>query len=677
MNIVRISSASIAVPFIVLALLGCTDQPSPGPGESTATGSAPGWEKIYDRPADSATSIDILDDVFGLAVIGQTLQRTDDGGRSWQPIDTAPTDVGNVAIADRLHWWLFGTREEVMRTDDGGETWQPQQLGTEAPLNGFSAVNEQEAWITAYDAPLQGFPPHGDSAFLRTINGGATWTRVAIPGYGIYLGNWFVDEDDGWVLATQCHPGDPTGPPEGLATPSAPPCEDVETLLHTGNGGASWEIVATEPDFIPGDLQRIDRDRAFGRCAAPDCALQALYSTVDGGRTWSIRYEFDAYEVSGLRFASDRDGWVRLMKCGPPGGSCQFIISYERTRDGGQTWEPIEELSAMGRAFDATSSSVVAAVAGATGISYHDPVTHEWRPAATNAGPEPRQIVFISPEIGFASGDNGSRLFTEDGGRSWVTQEESGWWGVVPPGVLARWPFGGQIQLSTDDGRSWRNVPAPTQRSSGRVTAAAGDRLWVQLDGAPWRTYDAGTTWSRVTPFGNGDYHFIDERHGWFEPEARGATSEIIHLTANGGDTWEDIRLPHKASRLTFVDAMEGWGTTYDDPDCFCLIATRDGGRSWQTVSTAPWHIDVLVLTKRGGLWGLAALRSEASVIVTSADGGASWREDFRVQGAYPTGLVGREDRLWLYYSTTTMNLMDGGSDPPRRTVIYRRDVAP
>jgi hypothetical protein len=81
----------------------------------------------------------MVDDEFGLAVIGHTRQRTDDGGRTWQQVETAPDEMRSVVAADRDSWWLLGTGERsnswgpagLQHTDDAGRTWRSQDMGFE------------------------------------------------------------------------------------------------------------------------------------------------------------------------------------------------------------------------------------------------------------------------------------------------------------------------------------------------------------------------------------------------------------------------------------------------------------------------------------------------------------------------------------------------------------------
>jgi photosystem II stability/assembly factor-like uncharacterized protein len=179
-----------------------------------------GWTKIYDHPAGPPSAIEMFDDDYGLAKIGSIVEQTTDGGLTWTTTDKA--EIG------------------------GGP-------------------HETERWVTSFSQDPQGYAPHGPSSLRHTIDGGATWQSADVPGYGIFLGAWFVGAD-GWVLATQCHPGDPTDP----ASVDPRPCVDQRTLLHTADDGGSWSVLPEPDDRIESTIARVDELVAY-RLGRPGC----------------------------------------------------------------------------------------------------------------------------------------------------------------------------------------------------------------------------------------------------------------------------------------------------------------------------------------------------------------------------------------------------------------------
>ena len=69
---------------------------------------------------------------LGLPADGHAVLTTTDGGRSWRPLATLPSDLRatSMSFVDDLHGWILGTttgsaaQVEVLATGDGGRTWQ-------------------------------------------------------------------------------------------------------------------------------------------------------------------------------------------------------------------------------------------------------------------------------------------------------------------------------------------------------------------------------------------------------------------------------------------------------------------------------------------------------------------------------------------------------------------------
>ena len=143
---------------------------------------------------DAQHGLAISDSVDGRFVI----VRTDDGGRSWTPStrDGLPpalpgegafaasgTSVAVYGTQTRLDWHRRVVAARVLRTADGGRTWSvattPLAAGPSAGIFSVAFADAQRGIVVGGDFKRESDP--ADSA-ARTVDGGATWTRVEPAG---------------------------------------------------------------------------------------------------------------------------------------------------------------------------------------------------------------------------------------------------------------------------------------------------------------------------------------------------------------------------------------------------------------------------------------------------------------------------------------------------------------
>jgi photosystem II stability/assembly factor-like uncharacterized protein len=175
------------------------------------------------------------------------------------------------------------------------------------------------------------------------------------------------------------------------------------------------------------------------------------------------------------------------------------------------------------------------------------------------------------------------------------------------------WALSMRRVLWTDNGgTSWKDItpPASTEAAISSVFFLDPNRGWVLLaQGEPdvsngtsfeiAATGDGGSRWSTMpltVPGGTGFAHagivtFADSFHGWLGLQAGMNTSTMdvgeLLVTDDGGKTWRATVNRGKDSfhvgPMLMVTPQFGWavGAGTDSP----LEVTRDGGRTWQTVS--------------------------------------------------------------------------------------------
>ena len=164
------------------------------------------------------------------------------------------------------------------------------------------------------------------------------------------------------------------------------------------------------------------------------------------------------------------------------------------------------------------------------------------------------------------------------------------------------WAAGGKGALlsTTNGGRDWKVMPAPSEDTLRDIHFADGLTGWIVAERDIYKlrthdearsyllkTTDGGDTWSRVEVVGEEvnarlvRARFADADHGWVFGE-EGA----LFATADGGRTWARQRVPTRHLLLggAFHDARTGWlvgaGGTF--------LHTSDGGATWRAAVLVP-----------------------------------------------------------------------------------------
>ncbi len=279
-------------------------------------------------------------------------------------------------------------------------------------------------------------------------------------------------------------------------------------------------------------------------------------------------------------------------------------------------------------------------------------------------GPYVFDILRAGPSQGLVAGTATIRS-TADGGRTWTAaclpEETSG--SILALAIRAprAWAVGmpregtrGFILRSTDGGRNWRPVDLPPGETSLKdIVFPDDDHGWAvgQHPQDDQRTYgpqygsgavllrsgDGGATWTLGQEFdpdvagGLNRLHFSDPAHGWAAGQTR-ANTPVLLATSDGGDTWQPRALPadvREVHDVVFVDAAHGWITAELGPvggeSVGGILATADGGATWATQWRAPQTpVSALWFADAGHGWAVANPAAGGTVLSTT-DGGATW----------------------------------------------------
>lgn len=251
------------------------------------------------------------------------------------------------------------------------------------------------------------------------------------------------------------------------------------TVLHTTNGGNSWEVQAR---FQPGYLESLYFvDANYGWICGEE---GKIYRTENGGNDWhNVLSGEPDWALQGIYFFNKREGFV--IGTDFSGQPPRPVLA--KTFDGGKTWDIFREtIPGIGYA-DAIQfiSDREGFVGGIRHILHTEDRGESWQTIELPVPSFIRSLFFWDSEIGWAVGHKGLVLQTEDGGKTWK-------------------------QLPNFTNSLLRSV-AFTELLHGFIV---GDRN--EDDGVLYETFDGGKTWEKID-FELPDLHhiFLHNRKIW------------------------------------------------------------------------------------------------------------------------------------------------------------------
>lgn len=438
---------------------------------------------------------------------------------------------------------------------------------------------------------------------------------------------------------------------------------------HTTDGGESW-VKDNDWGSIY-DIFFLDTQRGWA-CGNGGVA----YSTTDGGRTWSFVATGADTTLSSIQFVSPNEGWTTSI-----GGGIYHSV------DGGASWTLQHDVGEShpnlqsARFFDASHGWVVG---GRTFLKTQDG-GRTWTRTPVPPGTWAYAADFFDMDTGIAVGEYGNIVRTTDG-ETWSTVQPVGsgmrLWTVqfASPNVAYYGGDSGTLSRSTDGGRSWSTVQSGATGITRGLDFLNRRVAWVANQGGEIaRTTNGGRLWERVAVSGfdiYGDLHdvdFADSQHGWVvgQNQVFGAPDDgRIARSVDGGETWS-LQLNLPATELLGVTAIDdrtalAYGRA-QVVESTCL-RTTDGGATWRGVlglgGTTQGFRDAFFLTgtRTGWLVGID--------IFHSTDGGASWTHQASGNGAMLSSLSFCDPlNGWAVgYAKQILHTTDGGASWNRQT---------
>jgi photosystem II stability/assembly factor-like uncharacterized protein len=610
----------------------------------------------------------------GAMVDAVTLYATTDGGLHWSLVGSSPgkaacqsttySPASDVAFWSATAGWLAIACPAltVLTTRDAGATW------TAKALPNCNCQVYQPIYFDADRAVITG--QQGSSVMLATGDAGASWTQLQVPVAATSQFS-FIDPKHGWMVGIEQLP------------------KSYDTVVYgTIDGGQSWQLLG-KPPFATATsspnlyypiqgVQFVDANTGFvmlgpeaGSQVATDPTAPQLQilSTVDGGHTWNtVLKQVPALPCSGnftqlgsgngsiwpVKMASTMIGWAK-------GGL--------RTTDGGAHWHDMSPSALRG------GSATPLYPPGYT-ESYLDG-DHAWQAAVygSKASCADHISTFATADGGKTWQPSGPIALNLPAGyqtgavQIGFTSVHDGWlW--VPTGAQTNDFFGStpsQADLYTtgDGGLTWRHaaslsnsqlqgmpVPSGSQNckpSFGQIEFSSSSVAWLSVSCAESSmlvSRDGGATWkvpSFPIPSSTGCPcyvqmpNFVDSTHGMLVVSGQDGLvgTTLLLTTSDAGTTWRESKRPGTGYvlLLDLVNANDvfalvtppGW--TKLSKGGFELYHSPDGGGTWALVSAdvpATWPPGFLQFVDLNH--GFEANINGADVLLTTADGGKSWK---------------------------------------------------
>ncbi len=282
---------------------------------------------------------------------------------------------GTIESIDNMPLLAFTNFSVTNNVGSGEVSWHNITSPTNYNLLSVFFIDENNGWISGEN-----------HTFLRTTNGGQTWTSEDVP---TSVNIFAVAATSANEVFTACY----------------------DTVYHSSDGGVNWEaeyLNTSNNDFY--DIFFFDDNN--GWIAGP---ATNTCKTTDGGNTWTNYFTGIAIEAFfGINFPTLNNGWAV--------GEIGIVAN---TTDGGENWTGVEDYFGT-RAnlysvdFSNTNNGWIVGDSGLVYITTN--AGTNWVRNETGSGYYYRDVDFIDNTNGWIVGNNGIIMFSENAGTSWNFQ---------------------------------------------------------------------------------------------------------------------------------------------------------------------------------------------------------------------------------------------------------------
>lgn len=684
-----------------------------------------------------AVGIPSRPNLFFMGVNNGGVWKSDDYGRTWQPIfDAASTgSVGDIAVSpshpdviyvgtgEGLHRPDLSTGDGIFKSVDGGKSWTNVGL-TDVQQVGRLIVHPSDPDIVFVAGMGHPYGANEQRGVFRSRDGGKSWEKTL-----------YINANTG-ANRIEFDPNNPNIIYANLWEHREGPWENARFsgpnsgIYKSTDGGTTWRKLT---QGLPGAAQGLGLTGVgvapsnSNRLYAVVNAVQdgGIYRSEDGGEHW-------------VQVSTDRRIW------GPDGGYAEIIVHPKnenlvflantaayRSEDGGKTW--ISHKGAPGgddyqrmwinplqpdiMIYTADQGATISVNGGRTWSSWYNQPTAQLYHVSTD-----RQFPYWiyggqqeSGAIGIASRGNGGQISFRD----WMGVGADEYSYVAPDPLNPDLIYGGRVvrfdrrtgqtrniapeALRSGDFRVKRSMPLLFHPADPKALLYATNRLW--------KTVNGGESWQIISPDLSRERPDVPDSIGDFRtpepatmnrlgviyalaPSPRdagiiwaGTDDGLIHVTRDGGRGWSNVTPPDLRAwdKIATMDAGHfSADTAYaainairrDDMRPH-IWRTHDGGRSWtRVVAGLPDNGPVNVVREDHKQPGLLFAGTERAVYF-SIDDGANWQPlRMNMPATSIRDLVVHDDDLVIGTHGRSIWVMDNIS-PLRELAAARAAKAP
>jgi photosystem II stability/assembly factor-like uncharacterized protein len=622
--------------------------------------------------------------VFYMAPVNGGVFKSIDYGRTWQPIfDDQPTaSIGAIAVSisnpnvvyvgsgEGLHRPDLSIGDGVYKSTDAGKTWAHLGLGDGQQIAQLAVdpKNPDRVFVAVAGHP---YGPNEERGVYRSVDGGNTFEKVLYRDQNVGANDVQVDPSNPAIVYAALWESR-EGPWENGVFNG-----DGGGIFKSTDGGKTWR---QSTNGLPGNIVQANIAIAPSApktlfAAVRTKTIAKLYRSDDAGETW--RGTTDDLRP-GLGIGGGDLPVVRFDPKNPQIVYSASVVCWKST-DGGKTWDGWRgapggddyqnvwinpnnpDIILLG----SDQGAIVTVNGGKSWSSwYNQPTAQLYHVSADNTFPYRLYSgQQESGSVGIKSrGDEGEITF-----RDWkpVAAEEYGYVVADPldPDII----IGGKLtRFDRRTGQAQNILPVPVQTEDFRmlrtepvVFSPLDPHLLFFAGNTLWQTRDRGDHWEKISPDLSRPNYELPATIGKYKEDATrqahrrgviytvapspleanriwcGTDDGLIHLTTDGGKTWNDVTPPTISAwqKISLIEAGHfDSNTAYaavntmriDDLRAH-IFATHNGGKTWTEIANGiPGGQIVNAVREDPERKGLLFAGGEKGVYI-SFDDGANW----------------------------------------------------